>query len=468
MRVVERLKMKKCLAVLLALCLLFPFGNVVLAEQNQKEAGVSESEVIEFAKEFVDETYQSLRPMEFKEIEEKYLKPDNELFNIEMDIRNAVDHSIIKDFSDNGLEVILFKHEFKNIVLKEQFLNKYRIYINFSEIWELSEHEFGSKDPERTPQGINYEVIVTVENDEGRLYITDLNGINDPVSLKLNKDTREPKPLSDEFLVKLNKGSSKEEYYLNASEPNGISPKKMQDESTGEVAEKIYNTPEELKKAQLQNLANLKEELTAPAAMRLDEDNTKPDITPMAASYSLDYAKCGAWARTFAQVAPKDYAKATNYRFIHLETLGGNAFDCANFASQVVYAGCRVFKDTGYPTTSWYAYNNGRTQSTCWAYAKNLCRFVNSNTGKGPYSWRKTWMNYNNKDDNTLYPGDLVFICGDRNGEPFHTLAVSEEGGRNRALYCAHSDPVRSGSLGQRIARQKNYWFYGINLKYRK
>ena len=77
-------------------------------------------------------------------------------------------------------------------------------------------------------------------------------------------------------------------------------------------------------------------------------------------------------------------------------------------------------------------------------------------------------MNYNNKDDNTLYPGDLVFICGDRNGEAFHTLAVSEEGGRNRALYCAHSDPVRSGSLGQRIARQKNYWFYGVNLKYRK
>ena len=56
MRVVERLKMKKCLAVLLAICFLFPFGNVVLAEQNQKEAGVSESEVLEFAKEFVDET----------------------------------------------------------------------------------------------------------------------------------------------------------------------------------------------------------------------------------------------------------------------------------------------------------------------------------------------------------------------------------------------------------------------------
>ena len=142
--------------------------------------------------------------------------------------------------------------------------------------------------------------------------------------------------------------------------------------------------------------------------------------------------------------------------------------DCANFGSQVVYEGCRVFKDTGSEYTSWYAYNHGKDRSHPWSYAEKLSYFLNSNDGKGPYCWRRTWMKENNSSDNTLYPGDIVVLCKSKGGKAFHTLAISEEGGRNRAIYCAHSKPARSNSLGKLIAREKDTWFYGLNLKYRK
>lgn len=275
MRVVERLKMKKCLAVLLALCLIIPFGYMAYAKQNEEKEKATESEVLSFAKEFADETYQSLRPMDYKDIEEKYLKPDNELFNTEMEVRNAVDHSIVRDFKNNGLEITIFEHEFNNVELKEKYKNLYRVQVDFDEIWDTSEHKFDSDDPERSPQGTKYSIIITVENDNGKLYVTDLYGLNDGISFRLNKDMEMIKPLK-ESLKPSEKLSSKTTTYLNGSEPKGISPVKSDDETEEEPEETIYNSLEELRKAQLQNLANIREGFTAPPAMSLDEDCETP------------------------------------------------------------------------------------------------------------------------------------------------------------------------------------------------
>ena len=267
--------MKKVLAILLAICLIIPLGYMAYAKQSEEKDKATESEVLSFAKEFADETYQSLRPMDYKDIEEKYLKPGNELFNTEMEVRNAVDHSIVRDFKDNGLEITIFEHEFNNVELKEKYKNLYRVKVDFHEIWDTSEHKFDSDDPERSPQGTRYSIIITVENDNGKLYVTDLYGLNDGISFRLNKEMGMIKPL-EESLKPSEKLSSKTTTYLNGSEPKGISPVKADDETEEEPEETIYNSLEELRKAQLQNLANIREGLTAPPAMSLDEDCETP------------------------------------------------------------------------------------------------------------------------------------------------------------------------------------------------
>ena len=275
MRVVERLKMKKYLAVVLAICLIIPFGYMAYAKQSEEKDKLTESEVLSFAKEFADETYKTLKPMDYKDIEEKYLKPGNELFNIEMEVRNAVDHSIVRDFKDNGLEITLFKHEFNNVELKEKYKNLYRVELDFDEVWENSKSKTDSTDPEKSSQGMNRSIILTVENDNGKLYVTDLYGLNDGISFRLNKDMEMIKPL-EESLKPSEKLSSKTTTYLNESEPKGISPVNSDDETEEEPEETIYSSLEELRKAQLQNLANIREGLTAPPAMSLDEDYETP------------------------------------------------------------------------------------------------------------------------------------------------------------------------------------------------
>lgn len=267
--------MKKYLAVLLAICLIIPFGYMAYAKQSEEKEKATESGVLSFAKEFADETYKTLKPMDYKDIEEKYLKPGNELFNTEMEVRNAVDHSIVRDFKNNGLEITLFKHEFNNVELKEKYKNLYRVLLNFDEIWETSGNRADSTDSEKSSQGMNRSIILTVENDNGKLYVTDLYGLNDGISFRLNKDMEMIKPL-EESLKPSEKLSSKTTTYLNGSEPKGISPVKSDDETEEEPEETIYNSLEELRKAQLQNLANIREGLTAPPAMSLDEDCETP------------------------------------------------------------------------------------------------------------------------------------------------------------------------------------------------
>ena len=266
--------MKKVFVVLIALLILIPLGFNIKSSARQNNVEFTDREVLDFAKDFVDKTYKSLRPMEFQELSEKYLKPGNELFNTEMEVRNAVDHSTVRDFKEDGLEITLFEHEFQKVELKEKLGNIYRVELAFDESWDTSEYNNDSKDPERTPQGMARQVMVTVEDESGRLYITDLFGLNDGISSRLNKDLEEAKPLKEEAFKSFKKASSKTEYYLNALEPNGISPKRSSDETEGEVKEKTYTSIEELKNAQLENLANIREELVAPPAMNLYDDNT--------------------------------------------------------------------------------------------------------------------------------------------------------------------------------------------------
>lgn len=302
--------MKKIIVSFLILSFLIPLGHKAYAESLEYNVDVKDREVMEFAKEFIDKTYKSLKPMEFKDLSEKYLKQEESLFNKEMEIRNAVDHSTVRDFKDNGLEITLFKHEFNKVEVKEKIGNLYRVELCFDEIWEASESKYDSKDEERTPQGISRNVIVTVENDNKRLFITDLVGLNDGISLKLNKEALNLKPLIETSTKSKTKFSSKTEYYLNGLEPKGITPVKSEDESERVPKETIYNSERELKKAQIHNLENIKEQLTAPPKMRLEEDNSTKDISLRLKSYPLNHSKSGSWARAFYLVASDNFLKA--------------------------------------------------------------------------------------------------------------------------------------------------------------
>lgn len=141
--------------------------------------------------------------------------------------------------------------------------------------------------------------------------------------------------------------------------------------------------------------------------------------TPGQDNHSYDRARAVAYAR--------EWALGRNPKYYNFTGLGG---DCANFASQCIYAGAGIMNYK--PLYGWY-YNSPSDRTPSWSSVKYLYEFLVNNRGIGPYA-----SEVNIED---IKPGDIIQIATYLD-EFHHTLVVSETGevpGIDNILICAHT-----------------------------
>ena len=119
------------------------------------------------------------------------------------------------------------------------------------------------------------------------------------------------------------------------------------------------------------------------------------------------------------------WAFGRNPAFYDFENIGG---DCTNFASQCIYAGCRVMNYT--PTYGWY-YISLERRAPAWTGVEYLRNFLVSNRSVGPYGEEVS------KD--AVMPGDIVQF-GDSSGRFYHSPVVVAT--YPQILLAAHSNDV--------------------------
>lgn len=107
------------------------------------------------------------------------------------------------------------------------------------------------------------------------------------------------------------------------------------------------------------------------------------------------------------------WAHGRNPRYFDFAGLGG---DCANFASQCVYAGIGVMNYK--PLYGWY-YNSANDRTPSWSGVQYLYNFLISNQGVGPYATET--------DLAGMEPGDIIQIATWK-PDFHHTLVVVEAG----------------------------------------
>lgn len=131
-----------------------------------------------------------------------------------------------------------------------------------------------------------------------------------------------------------------------------------------------------------------------------------------------------AYNRRAACAYAEQWALGRNPEYADFSGMGG---DCANFASQCLYAGCGIMNGT--PDTGWY-YRGMADRSPAWSGARFLCRFLLRRGGAGPLG-RETGID-------GLEAGDLVFLDNGRG--IYHVVVVAQPGGN--PLVAAHTDDV--------------------------
>lgn len=109
----------------------------------------------------------------------------------------------------------------------------------------------------------------------------------------------------------------------------------------------------------------------------------------------------------------RKWALGRNPRYFNFSGLGG---DCANFASQCLFAGCGVMNHK--PLFGWY-YNSPDDRTPSWSGVKYLYNFLTGNTGAGPYA--------NETPISAIAPGDIIQLATYM-PDYHHTLVVLEAG----------------------------------------
>lgn len=89
-----------------------------------------------------------------------------------------------------------------------------------------------------------------------------------------------------------------------------------------------------------------------------------------------------------------EWAYRRNPRFYDFSSIGGN---CTNYASQCLYAGCRIMNFT--PTYGWY-YISLNDRAPAWTSVVYFYRFMTTNRGVGPFGI--------SADMEEVEPGDFV------------------------------------------------------------
>jgi hypothetical protein len=109
------------------------------------------------------------------------------------------------------------------------------------------------------------------------------------------------------------------------------------------------------------------------------------------------------------------WALKRNPSFPNFDGMGG---DCTNFASQCVYAGCKVMNFT--KTYGWYCKSYSE-RSPSWSGVEFFYNFFTGNKSAGPYAEQV--------DLSGIEAGDLVQL-GTQDGHFYHTpVVISVEGG---------------------------------------
>lgn len=119
------------------------------------------------------------------------------------------------------------------------------------------------------------------------------------------------------------------------------------------------------------------------------------------------------------------WAFGRNPAFYDFENIGG---DCTNFASQCIYAGCRVMNYT--PTYGWY-YISLERRAPAWTGVEYLRNFLVTNRSVGPYGEEVS--------EDAVMPGDIVQF-GDSIGRFYHSPVIVAT--YPQILLAAHSNDV--------------------------
>lgn len=75
----------------------------------------------------------------------------------------------------------------------------------------------------------------------------------------------------------------------------------------------------------------------------------------------------------------RKWAFSRNPNYYNFDSVGG---DCTSFASQCIYAGCKIMNYS--KRNGWY-YINGNNKSPSWSGVEFLYQFLVNNTSTGPY-----------------------------------------------------------------------------------
>ena len=118
--------------------------------------------------------------------------------------------------------------------------------------------------------------------------------------------------------------------------------------------------------------------------------------------------------RELAVAYAREWAFSRNPAFYDFENLGG---DCTNFASQVIYEGCRVMNYT--PVYGWY-YISLNNRAPAWTGVNQLYNFLTTNSGPGP---RGRVVELSSVED-----GDIIQLDFNGDGLFDHTPVVVDRG----------------------------------------
>ena len=121
------------------------------------------------------------------------------------------------------------------------------------------------------------------------------------------------------------------------------------------------------------------------------------------------------------------WAMGRNPRYYNFTGIGG---DCANFASQCIYAGAGVMNYK--PLYGWY-YNSAKDRTPSWSGVRYLYNFLTGNQDAGPYA-TETGIE-------AMTPGDIIQLASYM-PDFHHTLVVTqteETPDYDNILICAHS-----------------------------
>lgn len=135
----------------------------------------------------------------------------------------------------------------------------------------------------------------------------------------------------------------------------------------------------------------------------------------------------GTYNREKAVAYARQWALERNPRYYNFSGLGG---DCANFASQCVYAGAGVMNYR--PLFGWY-YNSAEDRTPSWSGVRYLYNFLTGNQAAGPQA-REVPLE-------ETQPGDIIQIATYL-PDYHHTLVVVDTGDVStpeNTLICCHS-----------------------------